>query len=95
MQSIKKTLDSNIKKYHLQEKVLSTQVCKIWDRVVTEYMPTSVGKTMAVRLEKGVLTIAALSRDVIDQIRMYRDRLMYAINTYLGSKAVFAIRCEY
>jgi hypothetical protein len=95
MQSIKKTLDSNIKKYNLQDKMLSIQVCKLWEKVIGEYIPNSVGKTMAMSLEKGVLTIAALSRDVVEQIRMYRDRLLYALNTYLGSRAVFAIRCEY
>ena len=95
MQSIKKTLNSNIKKYHLEDKLLSIQACKLWEKVIGEYMPSSVGKTMAMSLEKGVLTVAALSRDVVEQIRVYRDRLLYALNTYLGSRAVFAIRCEY
>jgi hypothetical protein len=50
---------------------------------------------MAMGLKRGVLTIATLSREAAELIRTYRDRIMYALNSYLGKKIVFAIHVEY
>ena len=95
MQRIKNTLQSSLKKYDIEDKIKNMQVCKLWERVVLEYIPNATGKTMAVGFEKGVLKIATLSREIADQIRSYRDRLLYAINTYLGKQSVYAIAIEY
>jgi hypothetical protein len=95
MQRISKTLSSNMKKYNLEEKIQSSNVCKLWDRVVTELVPGAIGKTMATGLNRGVLTIASLTKEVADIIRSYKDRIMYALNSYFGKKIVYAIHVEF
>jgi hypothetical protein len=95
MQQISKTLSSSIKKYKLDDKIQNSRVCKMWDRVVMEFMPSAMGKTMATGLKKGVLTIATLSKEVAELVRAYKDRILYALNAYLGKKLVFAIHVEF
>ena len=79
----------------IEDKVKTYEVLRFWDRVIGESLPKAQGQTMALSFERGILRVAVLSRDVASEIRMYSQRLIYALNVILGREMVFAIVCEY
>ena len=94
MQNINKTLNENIRRYHLDDKVKHYQICQVWEKVVTSFLPEAAAKTMAVAFEKGVLKVASLHKEVADKIRIFHDQIVKALNEFVGKKMVFQIVCE-
>ncbi|MEK7075773.1 MAG: hypothetical protein AAB948_03205 [Patescibacteria group bacterium] len=94
MQRINKTLYANIRKYKIEDKVKANELLKLWDKVIADFMPHAVKQTMAISYEKGVLKIAALSKDIAYQIHLYQKRLIQMLNDLLGKRMVFKIVCE-
>ena len=94
MQKINRSLEKSIKRYNLEDKVKAYQVCKTWEKIIGDFLPHAAGKTFAVSLERGVLKIASLSREIATDIKLYAQRLVEEINRVLGKKVVFAIYCE-
>ncbi len=94
MQRINKTLYANIRKYKIEDKVKATELLKIWDKVIIDFMPEAASQTMAVAYEKGILKIAVLSKDIAYQIYLYQKRLIEMLNNLLGRRMVFRIVCE-
>ncbi len=95
MQRINASLHRTIKKYKIEDKVRSHQALSQWEKVIAEFMPQAAQKTMAISLEKGVLKIAALSKDLAYDIHLYQKRLIEALNEIIGKRLVFVIVCEY
>lgn len=95
MQSIKHTINSNIKKYKIEDKVKGALAVTHWEKVISELFPHAAHKTMALSFEKGVLKIATLSREIAYEISLYKERLIHALNNLLGKRVVFALQVEY
>lgn len=95
MQKVEKLLKTNIKKYKLEDKIKVYQVLKDWEKIISGVLPEAKGQTMALSLERGVLTIASLSREVADLINMLAKRIIYAINSLFGRPVVFRISCVF
>lgn len=95
MQSIKHTINSNLKKYRIEDKVKGVMIVKHWEKVISELFPHASLKTMAVSFEKGVLKIATLSKEIAYEISLYRQRLIDALNNLIGKRLVFALQLEY
>ena len=93
MQRVGKILKTNIKKYKLEEKLKTYEVLRGWEKIIGDFLPDAKGKTMAMSLEKGVLKIASLSREVADLIYMLARRIMDLINQLVGRRVVFRISC--
>jgi len=95
MQRINKTLNAAVKKYKIEDKVRAQSALKHWERVVGELLPKAAQRTMAVSLEKGILRVVALSKELAFEIRMFQQRLMEALNKMIGKRLVFVIVCEF
>ena len=94
MQKIERILKSNIKKHKIEDKIKIYEILHKWDKIIAECAPSAIGKSMALSFERGVLRVAALSREVADLINILQKRIIYAINTMLGKTLVFKIYCE-
>jgi hypothetical protein len=94
MQNINKILNQNIKRYDLDDRVKHYQICQVWEKIVTGFMPEARSKTMAVSFEKGVLTIVSLCKETAEKIRIFHDQIVKALNEFVGKKLVFKILCE-
>ncbi len=94
MQRINKTLYANLRKHKIEDKVKATELLKLWDKVIVDFMPQASSQTMALAYEKGVLKIAVLSKDIAFQIHLYQKRLIQMLNDLLGRRMVFKIVCE-
>lgn len=95
MQNLKSTINSNLKKYKIEDKIKSVQVCQCWEKVVSELLPNAAQKTIAIKLEKGVLKVASLSREIAYEISLFREKLIEALNALVGKRIVFSIYCEF
>ena len=93
MQKIGKLLKTNIKKYKLEDKIKTYEVLKNWEKIIGDCLPEAAGKTMAVSLEHGVLTVASLSRELAEMIKMLATRIMDAVNLMFGRPVVYRISC--
>lgn len=95
MQRINKQLHAIIKKYKIEDKVRTQQALQNWEKIVSQHLPQAAQKTLPLSLDRGVLKVAALSKDVAYEIRLYQKRLAEAINEEIGKRLVFVISCEY
>ncbi len=94
-QKIEKFLDGRLKSYKIDGKVKAADALRIWENVLTAIFPEAVGKTMATGLHNGVLTVAVLSRDLVDAIITLQSRILYELNARLGRVLVYRVQCEY
>jgi predicted nucleic acid-binding Zn ribbon protein len=94
LQNINKTLNENIKKYAIDDRVKHYQVVQVWEKIVTSFLPEAAAKTMAVSFERGVLVVASLSSQVAEKIRMFHDQMVKALNEFIGGVVVQRIQCE-
>jgi hypothetical protein len=94
MQKIEKILKKSIRKYKIEDKVKTYEVLSHWEKIISQILPETKGKTMAVSFERGVLRIAALSHESADLINLLQKRIIYALNNTLGKTLVFRIYCE-
>ena len=94
-QRIQTLLGDRLKNYKIEDKVKAVEVVKIWEEVLTTFFPEALGKTMALHLSNGILTIASLTRDLADKISVLQSRILYELNARLGKVLVYRIHCEY
>ena len=94
MQNINKILKTNIEKHNLEGPLLHQKLLSLWDQIVVQFVPDAPGKTMVCALEKGVLRIASLSREIAQKIYEASKRIMYELNSQLGKNLIFSIYLE-
>ena len=94
MQKLEKILNANLKKYKLEDRIKAAEVLKTWQKIVSDFFPDAVGKTMALSLKNGVLTVASLSREIADAIMLVAGRIIYELNRLVGKSLVYRICCE-
>ncbi len=92
---IEKVLKTTSKNYKLDAAVRKHQLLKAWQDIVRAFVSEAAETSKAIHFEKGVLLVACLSKEVAYQIKVLSQRIIYALNQFLGSTAVFAIQVEY
>ncbi len=95
MHKIDKTLRGQIKKYKIEDKVKAQQMLNSWEKIISDFLPEAAHKTMAIAYERGILKIAALSREVAYEINLYAKRIIEALNALVGKQLVYRIVCDY
>ncbi|MFI5205375.1 MAG: DUF721 domain-containing protein [Candidatus Paceibacterales bacterium] len=91
---IDKVLSKTAKHYNLESAVYKHKTLKHWHEVASAFVDEASELTKAINFEKGVLTIACLSREVASQVKLLAQRIIYALNQFLGREMVFAIYVE-
>ena len=94
MQKIGKLLNSNIKNHKIENKVKRYEIYRIWEVVLTKYLPEAANNTMITSFERGILQIAVLSKEVANDICVCQNRLCMELNTCMGKNLVYRIYCQ-
>jgi hypothetical protein len=93
-QKVENLLDGRLRNYKIDERVKAAEALNIWEKVLTAIFPEAVGKTMATGFHNGVLTVAVLSRELVDVIITLQSRILYELNARLGKVLVYRVQCE-
>lgn len=91
---IDKIIYKAAKEHNLQQAFNKHRVISCWRKVAENYLAEGVELTQAVDLKKGVLVVACLSREIAAKLRVLSERVILAINEFLGHRTVFAIYIE-
>jgi len=88
---IDKVLSNTAKNYNLEGAMFKHKALKHWQEIAGMFIDGSESLTKAVDLQKGVLTVACLSREVASKIKLLANRIIESLNQLLGKRVVFAI----
>ena len=91
---INKVLDTTAKNYHLEAALAKHKTLKHWAEVAGAFIEEAKNLTQAINFEKGVLTVACVSKEVANQVKLLASRLIYALNQIIGKQLVYAIYVE-
>jgi hypothetical protein len=91
---IDKLLKNTAKEYCLENALYRHQTLKNWQKVISGFLEEDQDKTQAVDFNKGVLTVACLSREAAYKIKLMAVRIIEALNEILGKRVVYAIYVE-
>lgn len=91
---IDKVLIKTAKHYNLEAAVYRHKALKYWREIASIFVEEAAGFTQAVDFQKGVLTVACLSREVASKIKLLAQRIIAALNELLGRQMVYAIYVE-
>jgi hypothetical protein len=91
---IDKLLKSAAKEYHLENALYRHKTLQSWHKVISGFIEEAQSQTQAVDFQKGVLTVACLSREAAYKIRLMSERIIAALNEVLGRRVVYAIYVE-
>ena len=91
---IDKVLNKTAKNYNLENALYKHKTLKHWQEIASAFVEEAAGFTQAVDFQKGVLTVACLSREVASKIRLLAERIIAALNELLGRQMVYAIYVE-
>jgi hypothetical protein len=89
---IDKVLNKTAK--NLENALYKHKALKHWQEIATAFVEEAASFTQAINFEKGILTIACLSREVASKIKLLADRIITALNEILGRQMFFAIYVE-
>lgn len=95
MQKVNTLIAKTARKYKINDQVSKYRARSAWEKVIGKMFPNAIGKTMVISLEKGVLKIAALTKEIAELIVIYSKRIIAEINEYADKTVVFRIACEY
>jgi zona occludens toxin (predicted ATPase) len=83
----------DLAKTHKLEAVLQKQtVSKNWENILSGFFEKSQGQTKVLDLKNGVLVVASLDKQLAYEIKVLAQRIIYALNSFLGGQFIFAIR---
>lgn len=91
---INKLLKNTAKEYHLENALYKHRTINTWHKVVSGFVEDAQKLTQAVDFNRGVLTVACLSREAAYQIKLMAERIIAALNEVLGQRVVYAIYVE-
>jgi hypothetical protein len=92
---IDRVLKTTAKNYKLEKAVQKHKLLKVWQEVVSGFVEGAEKATQAFDFQKGVLSVACLSKEIAYQIKVLSQRIIYALNQVIGFNAVFALQVEY
>lgn len=91
---IDKVLNKTAKDYNLEAALYKHQTIKYWHEVASGFIEEATKLTQAIDFKKGVLTVACLSHEVANQIRILSKRIIQELNQIIGKQMVYAIYVE-
>ena len=91
---IDKVLNTTAKHYNLENALYKHKTLKHWGDIAAAFVEEAKDMTQAVDFQKGVLTIACLSREVASKIKLLAQNIIRALNEVLGRQMVYAIYIE-
>lgn len=91
---IDKVLNKTAKDYNLETALYKHQTLKYWHEVASGFVEDAKKLTQAIDFKRGVLTVACLSKEVANQVRLLSERIIYALNQIIGKRMVYAIYVE-
>jgi len=91
---IDKIIVQNSGNKNLQVAFYKHQALKYWHDVIDGFISEAKDLTQAIDFKKGVLTVACLSREIANKIRVLSEQIIAALNEVLGKRLVFAIYTE-
>jgi hypothetical protein len=94
MQKIGKLIKHNLQEHKIEDKVKAYEVYKLWEKVLTDFLPAASNQTMVTAFNRGTLEVAVLQSDLSDEINLCQQRIIYQLNNLLGKNLVYSIRCQ-
>ena len=91
---IDKVLNKTAKHYNLENALYKHKALKHWAEIAAAFVEEAKELTQAIDFQKGVLTIACLSREVASKIKLLAQNIIRALNELLGRQMVYAIYVE-
>ena len=91
---IDKVLNKTAKHYNLENALYKHKALKHWQEIASAFVEEAAVFTQAVDFQKGILTVACLSREVASKIKLLAQRIISALNDILGRQMVYAIYVE-
>ncbi len=91
---IGRLLKNTAREYHLENAFYRHKVLQCWQKVISGFVEEAQSQTQAVDFNRGVLTVACLSRETAYKIKLMAERIITALNEVLGQRAVYAIYVE-
>ncbi len=93
--SIKQPLKAAAKRYQLEDAFYQKKVFSQWQEAIRRLLPELAGLTEAIKFEKGVLTVACLTRAATHTIGEQTGPLMEFLNKSVGWNMVRVISLEF
>jgi len=91
---IDRLLGQTAKQYNLETAVNKHQAIKHWKEIAGAFVEGAKELTQAIDFKQGVLTVACLSREVANKVKILASRIISALNQVLGRQVVFAVSIE-
>jgi len=91
---LNKLLKNTAKEYHLENAMYRHKALTTWREVAIGFIEDAQNLTQAIDFNKGVLTIACLSREVAYRVKLLAERIMEELNNIIGHRVVYAIYVE-
>jgi predicted nucleic acid-binding Zn ribbon protein len=92
--SIDKLLKNTAKEYNLESAIYRHKTITGWQKVAPGFIEEAAEKTKALDFNKGVLTVACLSREVAYKIKLMAEQIIAALNEIIGKRVIYAIYVE-
>ncbi len=89
---IDNVLNNQAKNYKLEPAFYKYRIGKNWENILSGFLAEVEGRTKVLDLKKGILIIASLDKQLAYKIKVLAQRILYAINNFLGGQFVFAIQ---
>lgn len=91
---IDRLLTSAAKQYNLETALYRHKIQKYWHEVAESFVEGAKEQTQAMDLKRGVLTVACLSKQVAQKLKLLAQRIMHTLNQILGKQIVYAINIQ-
>jgi hypothetical protein len=91
---IDKVLNRAAKNYNLENALYKHKALKHWQEIASAFVEEAANLTQAVDFQKGILTVACLSREVASKIKLLAQNIIRALNQLFGRQMVYAIYIE-
>ncbi len=89
---IDRVLYSQAKNYKLEPALHRHKVSQNWESILCGFLADAGGQTKILNLKDGVLVVASLDKKIAYEIKVLAQRILYALNNFLGGQFVFAIQ---
>ena len=91
---LNKLLKNTAKEYNLESALYRHKTLAGWQKVASGFIEDAAVKTKALDFNKGILTVACLSREVAYKIKLMAEQIIAALNEIIGKRVIYAIYVE-
>lgn len=91
---IDKLISQNAKEHNFEQALYKHKAVKYWQQIVGAFVEEAKELTQVMDLEKGVLKVACLTREVAHKLKVLAANILSALNELLGKQVIFALYFE-